>query len=341
MTTLLGRDCRLINAAICAYAITKNASGTLNIPTDTDGYSQVSFDPADPPTCFVDGDEAINAGYVATTTDNKLIVAFRGTLPPFKGDWHKWVADWLNDFKAGRVPWAVGSNAHYGMVEKGFAQSTLDLWTHGMQAEVSRRVKAHNPSEIWVTGHSKGAAMGPLGATLVHNDHSTIPLHTVVDAQPMTVDQTFKNNFTTDGLNATMVRYQNEYDLVPFLPEYFTWNTLGEKSSGHILGRRWTLEAMSPDEHAHRDAIEAEARKAVLGLHWAYVDIGTLKYIKHDCAIFEGHYGEARWEMIKAILELHRDFHLGAKVTIRPVGVVKRLFLNLEVNVRCAGADGI
>jgi hypothetical protein len=288
MSALKSRDCRLINAALCAYSIASDKT----LPTTTDGFAEVGFDTSEPITCFISGDDAINAGYVARTTDNKLLVVFRGTVHPFEGNWHRWVGDWLNDFRIGRVDWAGGSNPRYGMVEKGFGDATLSLWHAGMQSEIARRMKEKTPEEIWVTGHSKGAAMGPLGATLVHHDQGALaPVKTVVFAQPMTCDQAFRDSFIADGLNDTMVRYQNEWDLIPFLPEYWSWDLFGtetEVENGaelHEASRKIAYEMLSTGA-------------------WAYVDIGHLKYIKHDCKIFDGHYGEARTEMIKAILEL-------------------------------------
>lgn len=287
MPALKSRDCRLINAAICAYATTDDKT----LPSTTDGFADVGFDTSEPITCFVDGTPLINAGYVARTIDNKLLVVFRGTLPPFKGNWHLWLNDWLNDFKIGRVEWAVGTNAAYGKVEKGFADAMLSLWNAGMQAEIANRVAQKAPDEIWVTGHSKGAALGPLGASLIHHDQGKVaPVKTVVFAQPMTCDQSFKDSFTADGLNASMVRYQNEWDIVPFLPEYWSWDSFG-------------TEAKSENGPQNHQANREIAYQMLSTGAWAYVDIGSLKYIKHDCAVFDGHYGEARTEMIKKILE--------------------------------------
>ena len=125
MTTL---ECRLINAAIACYAISKG-----QIPQGNANAKAIGLAPNTWPKVFVNGLDEINAGFVAETDDGWVVLALRGTLPPFKGDLVKWVLDWLQDFEAGPTNWYVGGRV-FGRVETGFANATLSIWPQAMAA---------------------------------------------------------------------------------------------------------------------------------------------------------------------------------------------------------------
>jgi hypothetical protein len=101
MTTYSDLDCRMINASILAYEFTETGPIDPSLPS----YDKVGFDTSTlAPQGIIRGLEKINAAFVGRTTDNSLVVALRGTIPPGDGDPGRWILDWLNDFRIGQVP---------------------------------------------------------------------------------------------------------------------------------------------------------------------------------------------------------------------------------------------
>ena len=277
-------DQRMIQASILAYEITKNGQ----LPSSLSGYAAVGFDPSAPaPQGIIRGFEKINSAFVGRTDDGNMVVAFRGTIPPGDAPWETWVTDWLNDFRAGQVQWSTSRHPNYGMAEAGFAAATLDLWPQVEKLVEYFIAAGPPPKSIVVTGHSKGAALAPLAATLLRAKYPSAYIQLRVFAQPMTGDQTFANNFTADGLSHRMIRFQREYDLVPFLPEYWSFTLL---ASGVL---------------AHEEALANDVAAAAAAIHWAYVDIGSLVYVKTDCTPLIGPHGysEAKNAIERAIFE--------------------------------------
>ena len=115
-------ECRLLNASIACYAI-KN--GQLDIKDAN--LQALGLQPGSTPTVFVDGVHQINAGFVAETHDGWVVLALRGTLPPFTGDFWAWVDDWMQDFKAGPTDWFI-NGSKFGQVETGFSDGMLSIW---------------------------------------------------------------------------------------------------------------------------------------------------------------------------------------------------------------------
>lgn len=278
-------DCRMIDASILAYEFTSNGP----LDKSLSGYGKVGFDPHAPaPVGIIRGFEKINAAFVGRLDTGDLVVAFRGTIPPGDGPWERWISDWLNDFRIGQTRWSTTRHPDYGYVEAGFAAATLDLWPQ-VKVLVDGFMRAGPPPRsIVVTGHSKGAALAPLAATLLRAAYPTAYIQLRVFAQPLTGNQTFKDKFTLDGLNGRMVRFQYDYDLVPFLPEYWSWRLAADCAAQ-------AADSLPEAIHASESA-----------LSWAYVDIGSLIYIKDDCTPLVGEHGyvEARNAIERALLEL-------------------------------------
>lgn len=205
-------DCRMAHASLLAYAIA-TSGGAWSVPQNDD-YKAVGF--ASPPACFADGEENIDAGLVGTTTDGWALVAFRGTLPPFEGDFWAWADDWLQDFEAGPVPFTVGGKP-FGNVEQGFAAAMGLLWPKVEAALAALDLR--NAKGILVTGHSKGAALCFLGAALVKAAYPNMLVKVRAFAAPLACDRAFQDLYDNNlKLGAFSVRYQNIDDLVPFLP---------------------------------------------------------------------------------------------------------------------------
>jgi hypothetical protein len=189
-----------------------------------------------------------------------------------------------------KSPWFTATRSDYGKVESGFAASARDLWPE-IKAQVHAFLDAGPPpNSLVVTGHSKGAAVAPLIATLLraefpdHHHHIQVR----VFAQPLVGDRAFKTGYIADGLNAESKRFQFQYDIVPFLPEYPVFTRL--VSTAHASG-------------AHDFAEEVKSLVDVT--HWAYEDIGSLYFITDRCAVLTGSlgYDVALGELGKALVE--------------------------------------
>ena len=131
---------------------------------------------------------------------------------------------------------------------------------------------------IIVTGHSKGAAASFLAASLLKGQYfKNLLVEVCCFAAPLVADPTFRDNYHALGLGPLSVRYQNEYDVVPFLP-YWPF-----------------LDVLAAGERLHRDGMnvvitEAERQKAMEN---DYVPIGILRFITKECDIEYGQKAES------------------------------------------------
>jgi hypothetical protein len=277
-------ECRLINASVAAYYIKDGA-----IDPSAPGYDKIGLAPGTVPAVFVSGPDQIDAGYVAETHDNWVFLVFRGTLPPFEGDFWAWVDDWLGDFDLGPTTWTV-DHAAFGQVETGFANALLALWPEALQR--LQRIDWAQKKGIIVAGHSKGAAMSFLAASLLKGqDFKTTLVRVCCFAAPLVSDRTFKNNFDALGLRPLCVRYQNEYDVVPFLPYLPTLDALA------------TAERLSNPHRENLVVTTAERQKAIEN---DYVPLGILRFLTKDCTLEYGERAEKdAWDdLLEALLEL-------------------------------------
>jgi hypothetical protein len=277
----LSLECRLINASVAAYYIKDN-----KIDPSAPGYKNIRLKPGTVPVCFQTGPENIDACFVAQTFDNWVFVVFRGTLPPFEGDFWRWITDWLNDFRLGPTDWYVNGNV-FGQAETGFATAVLALWPQVLNALGQINLQATNG--IIVAGHSKGAAMAFLAASLLKGQYYPNLLIQVSNfAAPLVTDRTFRDNYNKLGLRPFSVRYQNEYDIVPFLPYVPTFDLLS------------TSERLSNNTSAN-SIITMDLRQR--WLENDYVPLGMLRYITKSCGIEYGEQGENdAWNAIKHAL---------------------------------------
>jgi len=274
-------ECRLINASIAAYHIKHN-----KIDPSAPGYAQIGLQSGTVPVCFTRGIDQIDAGYVAETFDNWVFLVFRGTLPPFHGNFFRWVLDWLNDFRLGPTTWTVNGRS-FGQAETGFASAVLDLWPHALSALKAINLPAKRG--IIVAGHSKGAATSFLAATLLKGQYFPNVLVEVFGfATPLVTDRMFRDNYDRLGLRPLSVRYQNEYDAVPFLPYLPTWDLLA--ASERTSDGTGTNLLITQDYR--RRAIEND-----------YVPLGLLRFITTACGIEYGEQGEAHaWKALEHAL---------------------------------------
>ena len=300
MPTPVSTDCLLAFASELAYRIEPNPDhprAAPHIPRSAPHYDDVIVGE---PTCFLRGEDKIDAAFVAEMPDDTVVVSFRGTLPPFGAPFWSWVEDWLEDFDIDPVPWTVAGQP-YGRVEHGFDRAVLELWndiqgvgplttddsafaegeeelTLGDERRTLRGGIRHallhggidwsTKTGILVTGHSKGAAATYLAASLIRGepDLADVPVRVACFASPYTCDAAFLQAYTEAGLEDATVRYQNVDDLVPFVPNYLI--------SLPLRLARWL------------DPTSTASTKATWT--WRYVTIGHLRVITRACDIREG-----------------------------------------------------
>ena len=180
-------------------------------------------------------------------------------------------------------------NKPFGQVEGGFATAMLALWPLARQALAPIDLKSKKG--IIVSGHSKGAAMSFLAASLLKSAHPTILVQDCCFAPPLTCDRTFRGKYNALGLRPFTVRLQNEYDLVPFLPYVLVLDAL---ASAERRSR--------PDRRNRLVTADLRARQ----IENDYVAVGILRYITTTCAIEHGEKAEydAFTAIVTALLEL-------------------------------------
>jgi hypothetical protein len=151
-----------------------------------------------------------------------VVVAFRGTLPPFFGGGHDgWTVllDWLNDSRS----LCIAAPEYGGGVHLGFAQSTRRLWedldgTPGVRSAIQQQLELGARRHLFVTGHSKGGALANLAAyraaRLPEWRDMAISVATIAAARAG--NSAFAKSYAASRI--ACLRYEVPSDLVPHLP---------------------------------------------------------------------------------------------------------------------------
>jgi len=241
LSTTLSMQSRSLCASVAAYGI--NPTGKF-IPSDP-YYSAIGY--LAPPVAFVGGEDDIDACLVGTT-DQGVVLAFRGTIPPNIHDQQS-LLDWLGDLTDN--PIAVPGIP--GKVHEGFWQGLSNLWQPMVQ-EIKQQMTANGKSlPLYITGHSKGGAMSSLAALRLKLQENIVPTAVYTFASPHPGDTTFTNQYGLEIPNH--IRYEYGNDIVP-----------------HIV----------PDA-AFMDAIAhlPELSRFFKGMEtWDYAHVGTLQFIQ-------------------------------------------------------------
>src|SRR5580692_691802 len=175
---------KLLCASRFAYTITVNGPVPLNADAQAAGFAQ-------PPAGFAAGDEQIDAGLVGETDDG-IVIAFRGTLPPSSPNQGQMILDWADDLDAVFVPGAPGLA---GNVHQGFLTALDALWK-GMGGAFTPLTQAKPTTPVYVTGHSKGGAMTYLAALRLRNTLPQMtPIYVATFAAARAGDQGFADAF--------------------------------------------------------------------------------------------------------------------------------------------------
>ena len=156
-----------------------------------------------------------------------VIVAIRGSLPPFPGDGQDgWAVllDWLND----SLSLCIEAPDYGGGVHLGFADSMYRLWEDAdgqpgirravqMMLDVNRFDHAARP-HLFLTGHSKGGALANLAAYRAarHAPWRALPISVATIAAPRVGNTAFARAYAAERI--ACLRYEIASDIVPHLP---------------------------------------------------------------------------------------------------------------------------
>ncbi|MCW3847941.1 lipase family protein [Sphingomonas sp. LB-2] len=196
-----------------------------------------------------------------------VVVAFRGSLPPFFGAYEDdgWTVllDWLNDANS----LCVQEPGFAGGVHLGFAESMRRLWVdgegelgvrHAVQAMLDQTLlDRKSRRHLFVTGHSKGGALANLFAWRAARVGAwmDMPVSVATIAAARAGNAEFARAYAAERI--ACLRYELTSDLVPHLPpgrDTPDWvrgvaRTLAPKLAAmdyHAVGLR-----VAPVAHAH------------------------------------------------------------------------------------------
>jgi triacylglycerol lipase len=137
-----------------------------------------------------------------TADDRNILVCFRGTETD---EVHDWIVDITCDMVEGPLD---------GRVHAGFYEALSCVW-YQLDEEVCR-LQSEQPRQLWVTGHSLGAALATLAvARWRERDRPVAGLYTF--GQPRTGDRTFARNFDF-AFRPHAFRIVNHLDIVTRAP---------------------------------------------------------------------------------------------------------------------------
>lgn len=203
LSATLSLECRFLCASVAAYGI--NSIGKL-VPSDP-YYSAVGF--LTPPIAFVAGEDDIDACLVGTT-DQGVVLAFRGTIPPDIHDQQS-LLDWISDLSDA----PIAAPGIPGKVHEGFWQGLSALW-EPMVKEIKQQMHGSGqPLPLYITGHSKGGALSSLAALRLKLQAGIVPTAIYTYASPHPGDTTFASQYKLEIPNHTRYEYGN--DIVPHL----------------------------------------------------------------------------------------------------------------------------
>lgn len=201
LSTTLNMPSRSLCASIAAYGIDPTGTFTPSNPY----YSAIGY--LAPPVTFVAGDDDIDACLVGTT-DQGVVLAFRGTIPPNIHDQQS-VLDWMGDLTDNPIV-APGIP---GKVHAGFWQGLSALW-EPMVKEIKQQMTAGGKSlPLYITGHSKGGALSSLAALRLKLEAGIAPIAVYTFASPHPGDTTFANQYR--WVIPNHIRYEYGNDIVP------------------------------------------------------------------------------------------------------------------------------
>jgi len=154
--------------------------------------------------------------------DEGVVVAFRGSLPPFfagRHDGWRVLLDWLADDLA----LCVEERTYPGGVHLGFAEAMQRLWHDadglpGVRRAVQHFLDAGTPRHLFVTGHGKGGALANLFACRAAGlaDWRDMGISVATIAAARVGDGAFARAYAKSRI--VCLRYEVPGDPIPHLP---------------------------------------------------------------------------------------------------------------------------
>lgn len=192
---------RMLCASNVAYAIPFQYPPQGNIPQVQPYYDGVGY--INPPVMIGSNTNNAEAACTVGVNGDGIIVAFRGTV-------YYSPMDWINDLLV--RPITVANFP--GKVHDGFNNAVSAIY----QAITKAIADVQNPSQplpIIITGHSKGAGMGPIAAYYLYNEGITVS-QIYLFAPPLAGTSDFVAAFNTQFPNTFL--YENYQDIIAILP---------------------------------------------------------------------------------------------------------------------------
>jgi len=171
--------------------------------------------------------------YVAST-DDWIVLAFRGTQ--------------VDDFCSSVIDWSVDAlflpipDSHGNLVHAGFLGAIREVWddvsTHLRSLQQARR------RPLWITGHSLGAALATIAASLCTDKPELGAVGLVTYGSPRVGDRTFGRR-----IKVPVWRFRHNADLVTHVPIGFVFRHVGRlqfiDSNGHFHRNQTRLEELT------------------------------------------------------------------------------------------------
>ncbi|NOT50601.1 MAG: lipase family protein [Chitinophagaceae bacterium] len=195
---------RMLCASVLSYSVPNNVTinpPNSNIPLTKPYYSGAGY--IGIPAMIASNAHDTHAACTVGVTQDGIVIAFRGTV-------YTSITDWTNDLLV--EPVAVPNIP--GEIHDGFNKALVAIYP--VLLPWLRKVIAANPGlKLYITGHSKGAAMAPIAAYYLYNNGikaSGLYLY----APPLPGNSTFASAY--NNLFPNTFLYENYLDIVPLLP---------------------------------------------------------------------------------------------------------------------------
>jgi hypothetical protein len=160
-------------------------------------------------------------GFSAVSHSDKAIIL------SFRGSENSEVSQEVIDAIIERPISAFGGK---GKVLDYFLTAFTDVWKNGMKDDFLSLKNANPEYELWVTGHSLGAAMASIAATTIatSNYFDSNKIKLVTYGQPRTGDKTYAA--LVDATIPYAIRVVHKFDIVPQIPPRFLYGYHHHKS---------------------------------------------------------------------------------------------------------------
>lgn len=261
MTDAEQPDAALLNASAATYTILPGQ--TWSPPHGNQYYDGVHW--TGTPVAVVGGTEDTDAALVGAAhltvdgaTQEAVIVAFRGTLPPAgPSPLPSKLFDWLvNDILGTFAQVPIEGFGAGAAVHSGFWLATTTIWPAVQTAMATADNGRGLP--VYLTGHSKGGPMATLAAAYMHQNNAPTP-HVITFASPHPGNGAFQAGY--DAV-ISQRRWEFAKDVVPLVPP---------------------IPAVADDLADLFGAIPVVGHDLASVLHeaakWDYVPVGTCAYI--------------------------------------------------------------